>query len=70
MVITKESAHRMSTGDLFDLLKETLDSLNAFLEHPGVDTSRSEDWEIYQRLNEPVGILRGEAHERIKAGHI
>ena len=70
MMITKETAQRMGTNDLLDLLRETLEALSEFLEHPGVDTSRQKDWEIYERLNEPVRILREEAHKRIKAGRI
>ena len=70
MMITKETAQRMGTNDLLDLLRETLEALTEFLEHPGVDTSKPECWEIYQRLNEPVRILREEAHKRIKAGRI
>lgn len=70
MNITKELAQRMSTNDLMELLKETLEALSEFMEHPGADLSKPECWEIYQRLNAPVRILRNEAHERIKAGHI
>lgn len=70
MTITKETAQRMGTNDLLDLLRETLEALSEFLEHPGVDTSRQEDWEIYQRLNDPIRILRDEAHKRIREGRI
>lgn len=70
MTITKETAERMDTSNLLDLLRETLEALSEYLEHPGVDTSRQECWEIYERLNEPVRILREEAHKRIKAGRI
>ena len=70
MTITKEMAERMDTSNLLDLLRETLEMQSEYLEHPGADLSKQECWEIYERLNEPVRILRNEAHRRIKAGRI
>jgi hypothetical protein len=70
MMITIKRAEQMGTNDLLDLLRETLEALTEFLEHPGADTSRSECWEIYQRLNEPVRILRDEVNKRIREGRI
>ena len=70
MMITKEQAERMTTNDLLELLKEAIEEVTTLLEHPGYDSTKNECWEIYQRLNTPVRILRDEAHKRIKAGHI